>query len=72
MRATAEAYDVLRMKGFLDVPGKDRRHVLQAVGGRIDGYYDRPWQDDETRSSRIVVIGLKGFDQAAVEAALKV
>jgi cobalamin biosynthesis protein CobW len=71
MRAAAEAHDVLRMKGFLDVPGKDRRHVVQAVGGRIDGYYDRPWNDDETRASRLVVIGLKGFDQAAVEAALK-
>ena len=47
--------------------------VLSArVGGRIDGYYDRPWRDGEMRSSRLVVIGLKGFDQAAVEAALKV
>ena len=72
MRAAAEAHDVLRMKGFLDVPGKDRRHVIHAVGGRIDGYYDRPWRDGEMRSSRLVVIGLKGFDQAAVEAALKV
>jgi cobalamin biosynthesis protein CobW len=70
MRAAAEAHDVLRMKGFLDVPGKDRRHVVQAVGGRIDGYYDRPWQAGERRASRLVVIGLKGLDQAAVSAAL--
>ena len=71
MRAAAEAHEVLRMKGFLDVPGKDRRHVVQAVGGRIDGYYDRAWTDGETRSSRLVVIGLKGFDQGAVATALK-
>ena len=61
---------ILRMKGFLDVPGAAFRHVVQAVGPRIDGYFDRAWGHDEERSSRLVVIGLKGLDRAAIAAAL--
>src|SRR3954464_13503703 len=36
-------HDVLRIKGFLDVPGRDRRQVVQAVGDRIEQHFDRPW-----------------------------
>ncbi len=64
------AHDVLRVKGFVEVPGKAMRHVVQAVGGRIQRYYDRPWKSDETRASRLVVIGQSGLDRAAIEAAL--
>ncbi|TVR98660.1 MAG: cobalamin biosynthesis protein CobW [Rhodospirillales bacterium] len=68
-RVLAE-HDVLRVKGFLDVPDKAMRHVVQAVGPRIQRYYDRPWQVDEARLSRLVVIGRSPLDQAAVQAAL--
>ncbi len=63
-------HDVLRIKGFIDVPGRDARHVVQGVGGRIQRYYDRPWRDGEDRRSRLVVIGEKGIDRAAITAAL--
>ncbi len=43
---------------------------MQAVGARIERYYDRPWRDGEARRSRLVVIGAKGLDRAAVAAAL--
>ncbi len=66
----AETQGVLRFKGVLNVPGKPRRHVIQGVGPRIDGYYDRVWRADETRESRLVVIGLHGVDKAAVASAL--
>jgi cobalamin biosynthesis protein CobW len=33
--------------------------------------YDRPWRNDEPRESRLVVIGLKGIDRAAITAALR-
>ncbi len=69
IRAAANQHDILRVKGFVHVPGKDMRHVVQGVGGRVEGYYDRPWRDGEERASRLVVIGLKGLDRAAVEAA---
>ena len=68
---TAESHDILRVKGFLAVDGKARRYVLQGVGARIDGYFDRPWRDGEPRQGRLVVIGHRGLDRAAVERALR-
>jgi cobalamin biosynthesis protein CobW len=63
-------HDILRLKGFLDVPGKEFRQVVQAVGDRIQHYFDRAWLREERRLSRLVVIGLKGLDRAAITAAL--
>lgn len=70
LEAAIAAHDILRVKGFLDVPDKPMRHLVQAVGPRIDHYYDRFWQDGETRQSRLVVIGLNGLDRAAIAAAI--
>jgi cobalamin biosynthesis protein CobW len=64
------AHDVLRVKGFLDIAGKPFRQVVQAVGPRVAQYFDRPWRADEPRESRLVVIGRKGIDRAAIAAAL--
>ncbi len=63
-------HDILRVKGFLAVAGKEMRLVLQGVGGRLQHYYDRPWQTGEARASRLVVIGQKGLDRIAIAAAL--
>jgi cobalamin biosynthesis protein CobW len=70
LRAATAAHDILRVKGFLAVPGKDRRLLVQGVGGRFERYYDRSWRAGEARRSRLVVIALKGIDRGAVEAAL--
>ncbi len=67
----AENHEILRVKGFVHVPGKSMRHVVQAVGGRVQHYFDREWQDGETRESRLVVIGQAGFDHDAVTTALQ-
>ena len=56
--------------GCLDVPGRDRRQVVQAVGDRIEQHFDRGWLAGERRASRLVVIGRKGLDRAAIAAAL--
>jgi cobalamin biosynthesis protein CobW len=63
-------HDILRVKGFLAVPGRARRHVIQAVGGRIEQHFDRAWLPDEPRAGRLVVIGRKGLDRARIGAAL--
>jgi cobalamin biosynthesis protein CobW len=68
--ALAENFDVLRVKGFAAVAGKPLRLLVQAVGGRVSHQYDRPWRDAEARQGRLVVIGLKGLDRAAVARAL--
>ena len=70
IREAATAHDVLRVKGFVDVPGKAMRHVIQAVGARVQRYYDRPWRSGEVRSSELVVIAERGTDIAAVSAVL--
>jgi cobalamin biosynthesis protein CobW len=64
------AHDVLRIKGFVDLPGRDRRQVVQAVGDRVQQHFDRPWLLDEKRATRLVVIGKKGLDRAAIATAL--
>lgn len=68
--AAAETTGALRIKGFAAVAGKPMRLLLQAVGPRVNYHYDRAWAPSETRGTRLVVIGLKGLDRAAVTRAL--
>lgn len=63
-------HDILRIKGLVSVAGKPARMVIQAVGPRIQHHYDRSWKAEEVRRSQLVVIGQKGIDQPAIEAAL--
>jgi len=70
LRATIASHDVLRVKGFVDLPDRDRRQVVQAVGDRLQQHFDRPWHAGEKRETRLVVIGRKGLDRAAISAAL--
>ena len=61
---------ILRLKGFAAVTDKPMRLTIQAVGPRIDSYFDRPFGGD-TRQTQLVVIGEAGLDQAAISAALQ-
>jgi len=70
LRTTIAAHDVLRVKGFIDVSDRDRRLVVQAVGDRLQRHFDRPWRLDEKRQTRLVIIGRKGLDRAAIMSAL--
>ncbi len=67
--AAIRAHDVLRLKGFASVPGRAMRLTVQAVGPRVDQYFDRPLGSDP-RGTRLVVIGRAGMDRAAIAAAL--
>lgn len=64
------AHDILRLKGFAAVDGKPMRLTLQAVGPRVDTYFDKPFGGDP-RITRLVVIGQAGLDHAAITEALK-
>jgi cobalamin biosynthesis protein CobW len=70
LRAAIAAHELLRVKGFVDIPGRERRQIVQAAGDRVQHYFDRPWQPGEARATRLVVIGEKGLDRAAITAAL--
>jgi cobalamin biosynthesis protein CobW len=68
---TIRDHDILRLKGFAALKDTPARLLIQAVGPRLNTYFDRPWTDSETRTTSLVVIGLKGMDEAAIKAALK-
>ncbi len=63
-------HDILRLKGFVAVEGKPMRLTVQAVGPRIDSYFDKPFGSNP-RVTRLVVIGQAGLDQATITAALQ-
>jgi cobalamin biosynthesis protein CobW len=62
-------HGILRLKGFAAVTDKPMRLTLQAVGPRIDTYFDQPF-GTAPRETRLVVIGQTGLDRAAIENAL--
>ena len=61
-------HDILRLKGFATIAGKPMRLTIQAVGPRIDSYFDG--RADAARLTRLVVIGQAGLDRGAIETAL--
>ncbi|NCO87647.1 MAG: cobalamin biosynthesis protein CobW [Rhodobacterales bacterium] len=63
-------HDILRLKGFAAVAGKPMRLTIQAVGPRVDHYFDQPY-GSAARETRLVVIGQAGLDRAAITAALQ-
>ncbi len=64
-------HDILRLKGFAQVGNKPMRLVIQAVGPRVDTYFDRPLKDAEKGKTMLVVIGQAGLDEGAIKAALQ-
>jgi cobalamin biosynthesis protein CobW len=65
-----QAHDILRLKGFAAVEGKPMRLTLQAVGPRVDTYFDQPF-GMAPHQTRLVVIGQAGLDRNAIDAALR-
>jgi cobalamin biosynthesis protein CobW len=63
-------HGILRIKGFVAIPGKPMRLLLQGVGLRFDKHFDRAWQADEARVTRLIVIG-QSLDQAIITAELQ-
>jgi cobalamin biosynthesis protein CobW len=67
VRAAMAREGVLRIKGQATVPGRSAPLAVQAVGPRVETWFaaagDRP--------TGLVVIGLKGMDRSAIEAALR-
>jgi G3E family GTPase len=49
--------DIYRMKGILDIEGKDERFVFQGVHMLFDGKPDRAWRKGEARTNQLVFIG---------------
>jgi cobalamin biosynthesis protein CobW len=67
---TIRAHDVLRLKGWAALPGSDARLAIQAVGPRVNAWFDRPWKPGEARETALVVIGESPLDHAAITRSL--
>ncbi len=61
--------EIYRIKGFVSVPNKPMRMVVQGVGSRLEHFFDRPWQASEPRQTRLVLIG-RALEQSKIEQAL--
>jgi cobalamin biosynthesis protein CobW len=69
LQALVQQQEIYRIKGFVAVPNKAMRLVLQGVGKRFDYFYDRPWHPQEERQTKLVFIG-NNLEQKQVEAFL--
>lgn len=57
LQTLVKQQEIYRIKGFVAVPNKPMRLVMQGVGSRFEQFYDRPWQPQEARQTRLVFIG---------------
>ncbi len=70
LKELLDEQEIYRIKGFVNVPNKPMRLVLQGVGNRFDTFYDRPWTAEESRQTRLVFIGQK-LDRNSIEAKIE-
>lgn len=70
LKALVQNQEIYRIKGFVAVPNKPMRLVLQGVGDRFSSFYDRPWQAGELRQTRLIVIG-RSLQADAIHALLQ-
>ncbi|MEL6165695.1 MAG: cobalamin biosynthesis protein CobW [Cyanobacteria bacterium J06628_3] len=57
LQTLVQQQEIFRVKGFVAVPDKSMRLVMQGVGNRFEQFYDRPWKPEEARQTRLVFIG---------------
>ena len=69
LRSLVAEQAIFRIKGFADT-GKPMRQVLHIVGDRIGLHFDRLWQKDERRQTRLIIIG-RHLDTAVIDQRLQ-
>lgn len=57
LKIRVQEEEIYRIKGFVNIPNKPMRMILQGVGERFDYYFDRPWAVNEARKTTLVIIG---------------
>lgn len=69
LEALVQQQEIYRIKGFVAVPNKPMRLVVQGVGMRFEHFYDRPWQPEELRQTKLVFIG-RDLDRQVIQMTL--
>lgn len=67
----ANTHDILRIKGYVNITNKPMRLEIHGVGQRFNYHFDRAWRADESRESKLIIIGETGIDQEAIQVALQ-
>lgn len=67
----ANTHDILRIKGYVNIANKPMRLEIHGVGQRFNYHFDRAWRADESRESKLIVIGETGINQEAIQVALQ-
>ena len=57
LQQLVQELEIYRIKGFVNVANKPMRMVVQGVGDRFDTFFDRLWQSEELRMTKLVIIG---------------
>lgn len=70
LQKLVQQQEIYRVKGFVSVPAKGMRLVVQGVGSRFDYFYDRPWLATEIRQTRLVLIG-RDLDESQIQTVLQ-
>jgi cobalamin biosynthesis protein CobW len=66
LKQLVQDQEIYRIKGFVAVPNKPMRMVVQGVGDHLEHFFDRPWQATEPRQTRLVLIG-RALNQSQIE-----
>ncbi|GAB1540401.1 cobalamin biosynthesis protein CobW [Scytonema sp. NUACC21] len=69
LQVLAQQQEIYRIKGFVAVPNKSMRLVMQGVGNRFEQFYDRPWKPQEPKQTRLVFIG-RALNSSSIESQL--
>ncbi|MBV8882397.1 MAG: cobalamin biosynthesis protein CobW [Chroococcidiopsidaceae cyanobacterium CP_BM_RX_35] len=69
LQTLAQQQEIYRVKGFVAVPNKSMRLVLQGVGTRFEQFYDRPWRPEEPQQTQLVFIG-RALNPSEIESQL--
>lgn len=69
LQSLVQQQEIFRVKGFVSVPNKPMRLVMQGVGNRFEQFYDRPWKPEEAKQTRLVFIG-KDLKSSEIESQL--
>ena len=49
-------YEILRIKGYLSIKNKPMRFLIQSVGSRVRGQFDKMWEPNQIKKSTLVFI----------------
>ena len=63
-------HSILRLKGFASIEGKPLRMTIQAVGPRIETYFENSKSENNAHETQLVIIGSSGLDKDAISSSL--